>query len=793
METVIKSLTAQLQKEIEKSVHENQRQELLALSLRLLDLFSHYDRLDKLQKSSRITEANKCISDIKASLSALDSPEPQSKGDISGDRKVLSRLSSVRAVQGIGPRIADLLSQRKILTIEDLLYFLPRTYQDRREVQRISNTVPDVIQTVVGRITLAEMRFFGRRKVFEVTIEDGHGTLKSKWFKGREAYLRGTFSPGKRLIVTGKVTGFPFERVMIHPDYEFIDEHDDQLLHFNRIVPVYPEIAGVAQKTFRRIMWQAVRDYGDAISSPIPYGIVDKRNLPDIRQAFRQVHFPSDQDMAPYLQATSEAHRRLIYDELFFFQLGLAMKKENRHLEQAIAFRNAEEKLQRFFSLLPFDLTAAQRRVITEIERDMSSARRMHRLLQGDVGSGKTLVSMAAMIIACGSGYQAAMMAPTEILAEQHYQTLKRWSDLLGLRIGLITGQVATEERRAASAKLKEGEIDIAVGTHALFQQGVVFAKLGLVVIDEQHRFGVLQRGKLLNKGIAADCLVMTATPIPRTLAMTVYGDLDISLIDEMPLNRIAIRTKVFFERQRKHLYEIISKEVEKNHQVFMVYPLVEASEHLDLKDSIRMAKHLQNEIFPDYRIDLIHGRMNRREKEKVMADFASGHIHILVATTLIEVGIDIPLASLIVIEHAERFGLSQLHQLRGRVGRGKIPSACVLMTHSKASEKSSQRLKIMEETSDGFRIAEEDLSIRGPGELLGIRQSGLPDFRVADIRRDSCLLSEARQDAFLLVQGDPHLGKPENQGLREETYRRWAKGMALTEADGSMKSFDKS
>ena len=348
------------------------------------------------------------------------------------------------------------------------------------------------------------------------------------------------------------------------------------------------------------------------------------------------------------------------------------------------------------------------------------------------------------------------------------------------------------QERKKVSDKLESGEIDIVVGTHALFQQQVVFAKLGLVVIDEQHRFGVEQRCQLRNKGIDADSLVMTATPIPRTLAMTVYGDLDLSLIDEMPSGRIPVQTQVFFERQRKHLYEIITKDVVNNHQVFMVYPLVEESAHLDIKDAIRMAKHLKSDIFPHYRVDLIHGRMKKNEKEKVMDAFSCGNIDILVATTLIEVGIDIPLASLIVIEHAERFGLSQLHQLRGRVGRGKIPSACILMTHFKASDKSLQRLKIMEETNDGFRIAEEDLSMRGPGELLGVRQSGFPDFRVADIHRDFSLLTEARQDAFSLIQRDPRLENVENKGLREETYRRWTKMVSCTDVDGSMKSFDK-
>jgi len=789
LETAVSTLSLQLQQETAREVHGDQRKDLMALIQHLSDLFSQYDNLELSEKKSRITKAIRCISDIKALLTCHKADRILAKGSMPGDdaEKTISLLvATIRDARGIGPKIANLLSSKDILTIEDLLYFLPRNYQDRRKIQAISDTVPEVIQTVVGRITLSGMRYFGRRKIFEVTIKDEHGTLKAKWFKGREAYLKGTFKTGRRLILTGMVGGFPFDREMIHPDYEIIDENDDQSLHFKRIVPVYSETEGVAQKTFRRIMWQALRDYGGAICSPIPREILSIRKLPDIRQALRQVHFPSDEeDIKPYLEATSDAHRRLIYEEFFFFQLALGMAKEVHHCEPSISFRTSEEILNRFFGLLPFVLTAAQRRVIAEIMQDMGSSRRMYRLLQGDVGSGKTIVSVAAMIMACSNGYQAVLMAPTEILAEQHYQTLKRWADHFGLRVSLITRNATIHERREISADLETGAINIAVGTHALIQQWVIFGKLGLVVIDEQHRFGVLQRSQLLNKGLRADILVMTATPIPRTLAMTVYGDLDLSLIDEMPPKRISIQTRVFSEGQRQRLYEIIRKEVRRNRQVFMVYPLIEASESVDLRDAARMAAQLKEEVFPDYRVELIHGRMKKIEKEAIMAAFGSGKIRILVATTLIEVGIDIPAASLMVIEHAERFGLSQLHQLRGRVGRGDIPSSCILMTYGNTSDKALQRLRIMEETNDGFRIAEADLAIRGPGELMGTRQSGLPEFRVADIRRDSVLLSEARQDAFSLIQKDPFLEIPGHRELRKEIYRRWGKTIALAKLKG--------
>jgi ATP-dependent DNA helicase RecG len=452
----------------------------------------------------------------------------------------------------------------------------------------------------------------------------------------------------------------------------------------------------------------------------------------------------------------------------------MVLRKQGEVLEQGISFLTEGEKVRQFYALLPFALTAAQQRVITEIERDMTSPRSMNRLLQGDVGSGKTAVSMAALITACENGHQAAIMAPTEILAEQHYRNLRVWAEKLGIKIALLTGGLKTAERRELQDRIRNGEIDLVVGTHALIQEGVLFRNLGLIVIDEQHRFGVVQRATLRKKGQIPDVLVMTATPIPRTLAMTVYGDLDISVIDEMPPGKIPVRTKVFSESQRTRVYEIIRREAKKGNQIFIVYPLVEASENLGLKDATRMAEHLREEIFPDCRVGLVHGRMKGKEKERVMNDFSNKLINILVSTTVIEVGIDIPEASLMVIEHAERFGLSQLHQLRGRVGRGGTPSFCILLTQKRGTEDARKRLRIMEQTNDGFRIAEEDLVIRGPGEFMGTRQSGLPDFRIASVVRDGRILGEARADAFALVEDDPRLEKADHPALREVLLRRW-------------------
>jgi len=452
----------------------------------------------------------------------------------------------------------------------------------------------------------------------------------------------------------------------------------------------------------------------------------------------------------------------------------MALKKSGRILEKGIAFNTAGNLMNKFYALLPFSLTGAQKRVVGEILSDMESNNSMNRLLQGDVGSGKTIVSMAAMIRACENNYQVALMAPTEILAKQHFDNIKSWADELGLKVVLLTGSMGTAARGDVLEQIKNGQTNIIIGTHALIQEGVDFHKLGLVITDEQHRFGVMQRATLRNKGINADVLVMTATPIPRTLAMTVYGDLDVSVIDEMPPGKKPVHTVVMGESRRDKVYLTIKDEIEKGHQAFIVYPLVEESETLDLKDATKMAEHLQKDIFANCKVGLIHGRMKEKEKNEVMRQFLENKIQILVSTTVIEVGIDVPCASLMIIEHAERFGLSQLHQLRGRVGRRDIPSSCILLADYKCSADARKRLKVMEKTTDGFKLAEEDLLIRGPGDFLGTRQSGLPDFRVASIIRDARILNEAKEDAVALVARDPLLEKPEHAVLKEALIMKW-------------------
>jgi ATP-dependent DNA helicase RecG len=527
-------------------------------------------------------------------------------------------------------------------------------------------------------------------------------------------------------------------------------------------------------------MMKAIQDFGPYLVSPMPEAINRRHHFIGMNEAIKQVHFPNqDENIDSCNGLNSPAHRRLIFDEFFFLQLGVALKKKGRSLEKVEPFRRGALSAK-FLNLLPFSLTSAQNRVVEEIISDLEKDSAMNRLLQGDVGSGKTVVSMAAMVMAYESGFQAAMMAPTEILAEQHYQSLKPWADPLGLEIALVTGGLKNAKRDAISSDISSGKAGIVVGTHALIQEAIDFNRLGLVVIDEQHRFGVIQRAALLMKGRTPHTLIMTATPIPRTLAMTVYGDLDVSVIDEMPPGKKPVQTKVFYEKQRQRVYDIIRRELTKGHQAFIVYPLVEESEALDLKDATRMAEHLQKDVFPERRVGLVHGRMKNADKDRVMEQFKAGEIDILVATTVIEVGIDMPQASLMVVEHAERFGLSQLHQLRGRVGRRDIPSACILLAQHTGTDDARRRLRIMEETNDGFRIAEEDMAIRGPGEMLGIRQSGLPDFRIANIIKDARLLNEAKEEAFSLIEKDPDLNRPEHEALRAVLLHRWAGRMDL-------------
>ena len=693
-------------------------------------------------------------------------------------------LTPIQYVKGVGPKLAKLFEKKGIRTVEDALYFLPRCYEDRRNLKKISELKTGRKETGFGEILLSGVAFYQnkRKRVFEAVVGDGSGVITLKWFAGNERYLIDRFKKGRKLIFSGEVGWFRDQREIHHPDVEMVDEDiEKDYLNFKRIVPIYSETEGLHQRTLRKLIKNILDGYANELSSPIPQEIVERQDLIDFSEAFRRVHFPPDGESMEVLNNhRSDGHRRIIFDEFFFLELGLALKKRGMTLETGIPFQTNGTLAQRLLDLLSFQLTRAQDKVWAEIREDLERPHPMNRLIQGDVGSGKTVVALLASLYVVECGYQAAIMAPTEVLVEQHYLNLHRWVEPLGVKVALLTSSIKGSEREDLYDRIRRGDIQLVIGTHAVIQEAVEFQRLGLAIIDEQHKFGVVQRGLLKKKGENPDVLVMTATPIPRTLAMTIYGDLDVSLIDEMPPGRMPVETKVFHESARGRVYRIVEEEVRKGRQAFIVYPLVEESEKLDLKDATRMAEHLQKDIFPEFRIGLLHGRMKSDEKEAIMMEFKEGKIQILVATTVIEVGIDIPNASVMVVEHAERFGLSQLHQLRGRIGRGRYPSKCILLAQYRSSEEARVRLRAMERTSDGFQIAEEDLNLRGPGEFFGIRQSGLPDFRVAHLVRDTPILIEARKEAFQLIQEDPELAHPSHAALKNNLRKRWRERLEL-------------
>jgi len=687
-------------------------------------------------------------------------------------------LTPIQYVKGVGPKLAKLFEKKGIRTVEDALYFLPRCYEDRRNLKKISELKTERKETGFGEILLSGVAFYQnkRKRVFEAVVGDGSGVIALKWFHGNERYLKDRFKKGRRLIFSGEVRWFNYQKEIHHPDVEMVDgDIEKDYLNFKRIVPIYSETEGLHQRTLRRLMKNILDVYANELSSPIPQEIVERQDLIDFPEAFRRAHFPPDGESMEILNNhRSDGHRRIIFDEFFFLELGLALKKKGMTLETGITFRTEGYLSKRLLNQLSFQLTRAQDKVWAEIREDLERPHPMNRLIQGDVGSGKTVVALLASLYVVECGYQAAIMAPTEVLAEQHFLNLHRWVEPLGVKVALLTSSIKGSEREDLYDRIRRGDVHLVIGTHAVIQEAVEFHHLGLAIIDEQHKFGVVQRGLLKKKGENPDVLVMTATPIPRTLAMTIYGDLDVSVIDEMPPGRMPVETKVFPESSRERVYRIVDEEVKKGRQAFIVYPLVEESEKLDLKDATRMAEHLREDVFPEFQVGLLHGRMKSDEKEAIMMEFKEGKIQVLVATTVIEVGIDIPNASVMVVEHAERFGLSQLHQLRGRIGRGRYPSKCILLAQYRSSGEARVRLRAMERTNDGFQIAEEDLALRGPGEFFGIRQSGFPDFRVAHLVRDTPILIEARKEAFRLIQEDPELVHPSHSILKNILRRRW-------------------
>lgn len=706
---------------------------------------------------------------------------------LAGQIKNKNLQTSIRTIKGVGPKLVDLLEKRDIKTVEDALFLLPLRYEDRREVTPIVRLRPGQSAVFSGKVMSVDLATTkGGRSVFEVFIGDDSGTICCKWFHVNAIWMKRVWKIGREGVFTGEVTQFGYQREVHHPDAEWLEGSDVGTLlagdpaNFGRIVPVYPLTEGLHQKTIRRIMHEVLDGFLRNVESCLPAELLPEL-FPPLPVALGQVHLPPlDANLEQLNAGNTAAHQALAFDEFFFWELGLALKRRGVALDEGIAFQVNHRFTKELIRLLPFELTTAQRRVLSEIKNDMMAPHPMHRLVQGDVGSGKTVVALMAALIAVENGYQVAIMAPTEILAEQHWHTIHGWCSQMGITVALVTAGLKGAARKAALEGIADGRTQIVVGTHAVIQDKVEFACLGLGVIDEQHRFGVLQRGVLKKKGINPDILVMTATPIPRTLAMTLFGDLTLSVINELPPGRLPVITKIFFESRRRQLYDMMRAEVEQERQVYIIYPLVEETEKSDLKAATQMAEHMAAEIFPALRIALLHGRMNPEEKEAVMSDFKARSVDILVSTTVIEVGIDVPNATLMVVEHAERFGLSQLHQLRGRVGRGSVQSHCILMTSGKLSEDGEKRLQVMASTCDGFRIAEADLEIRGPGDFLGTRQAGMPDFRVANILRDGTLLEQARLAAFGLLEQDPGLSEAGHQCIMGELVRRWGKRLEL-------------
>jgi len=689
---------------------------------------------------------------------------------VSKREPVVSIDTPIQYIKGVGPARARLLHRLGIKTLNDLFYYIPWRYEDRRIIKRISELRYGHLETTTGEVLSKGLITTPRKgfKIFEIAVSDGSSVLHCKWFN--QPYLERHFKRGQRIILSGIVKAGSYSTAvfeMENPVFEIVDGNSP-FIHTSRIVPVYKVTEGVSTKQLRLLIYKAINSHNDLIVDYMPTEIIERNSLMPLGDCIREIHFPGESaDIDLLNRGVSPAHKRLAFDELFLLELGLAIMKRREKVEHGLSFKDGGDLVERFIKGLPFELTSAQERVIGQIMNDMESPLPMNRLVHGEVGCGKTVVAVAAMLKAAGSGYQSCLMAPTEILAEQHYINIRRMVDGLGLNVVMLTS--GTRDRPLE--EIQRGEVHIVIGTHALIQERVRFNRLGLAVIDEQHRFGVIQRASLRQKGINPDMLVMTATPIPRTLALTLYGDLDISVIDELPPGRKPVRTKVFFPSMKERVYSLIEGELSKGRQAYVVYPMIEGSERLDLKTAIDGAEAFRR-IFPHRRVGLIHGRMGASEREMIMLKFKSGEIDILVATTVIEVGVDVPNASLMLIVHAERFGLAQLHQLRGRIGRGEHESYCILMAYPPFNEEAQQRLKAMESTCDGFRIAEEDLAIRGPGEFFGTRQSGMPDLRVASIIRDIDLLEMSRREAFALADSDPQLkGYPL---LKEYLLRRW-------------------
>ena len=771
--------------------------EIKTLITALRDSFSDFERLGQSEKRKKVFSA---LSVVRKTISLVRKSERErtpKKTSVSR-RKPLSSGTpfslSVTSLEGIGSRVAGFLAKKSIRTVSDLLFHSPRKYDDRRKIAFISEIVPGDSCTVRGRVVSVSDIRNRKRSFFQVVLYDGTQRLRLTWFNYKASYLRGIFKKERNLIVHGKVSLAPGGRTLqiIHPlpqDIEIIEDEEDigNPLQFGRIVPVYPLTEGLTQKKLREVVRNALNGYAQDFKGLIPKDIQEKHDLMNLPEALEQVHFPPGDVLPvdfddPGSVAGSRAHRTVIFFEFFVLQLGLFSKKRKVDESHGISFNTTSSLSEKLLRSLPFSLTRAQEKTISEIAADMVSPHPMNRLLQGDVGSGKTLVALVSMLRAVESGYQAALMVPTEILAEQHFRNIRQMAEDIGVSVVLLKSALSKADKSRVHEEIKSGQADIVVGTHALISEAVDFKALGFVVIDEQHRFGVIQRAKLVRKAAVPDVLVMTATPIPRTLAITVYGDLEISVIDELPPSRKKVETFVLRDTQKNRtwFYDRIRKRLEEGRQTYFVYPFIEESENQDFKrvrHVTRMVEELREE-FSEFCVSLLHGRMKSDERDAVMDDFLAKRCDILVSTTVIEVGVDVPNSTVIVIENAERFGLSQLHQMRGRVGRGEHESTCYIVYSFISGEESEERLRIMGETSDGFRISEFDLANRGPGEFMGTKQSGVPGFSFANLIRDSALLSESRDSARELMGEEANIRRYEK--LFKHVREKWGDMLEL-------------
>lgn len=683
----------------------------------------------------------------------------------------------VTYLKGVGPQRAKLLHKWGIRTVRDLLYHFPHRYEDRR----IARTIAD-LRVGEKEAFSCEVLFPGQtskmagRNLTKIRVGDDTGRLDLQWWN--QPFREKQLQPRTKLFVYGKVSEFNGFLRVDSPEFEVISDEDGS--QTGRIVPVYPATEGLYQSNLRRAIQNALEKYGDLVEEMIPADIRELYALAPLKECLQQIHFPDNMDLQ------ENARYRLVFEELFLLQVALTQKKRAAHLEDfGIRHIVDDEEIKKFVRALPFKLTGAQKRVMNEIRKDLKSPRPMNRLLHGDVGSGKTIVAAYALWSAYKSGYQGALLAPTEILSEQHFSVLTRILKPMGVEVGLLEGSIKTKNKRQIVADLAEGRINVVIGTHALIQEGIEFHKLGVCVVDEQHRFGVMQRAALAQKGpghTRPDVLVMTATPIPRTMALTIYGDLDVSVLDELPPGRQPIKTVKIKPTQRQRAYDYVLSEVKKGRQAYVVCPLVEESEKLaHLKAATALAERLRENELKDVRVGLVHGQMSVLERDEEMELFRAGMRDVLVSTTVIEVGVDVPNATIMLIEDAERFGLSQLHQLRGRIGRGEHKSMCILLSDPKTDE-GRARLSVMTKTQNGFEIAEHDLNLRGPGEFYGTRQSGLPDFRLANIVRDVDTIQLARDAAVQIVSADPHLESPEYRPLVQALRRFWGEKLNLVQ-----------